>query len=112
LDSLIKASIQLFTLIAIAANIGSGFAPTYPGQIVTRCFAGVGASVVLSIGGATVRYILSRWTMEFPGSFRPAQICDMFFQGERGRFIGFYALAITNGVSDAFYGHIYFEPQC
>jgi hypothetical protein len=26
------------------------------------------------------------------------QICDMFFQGERGRFMGFYALAITNGV--------------
>jgi hypothetical protein len=23
----------------------------------------------------------------------------MFFQGERGRFIGFYALALTNGVS-------------
>lgn len=35
----------------------------------------------------------------------------MFFQGERGRFIGFYALAVTNGVGDAFYSHIYFEPQ-
>lgn len=23
----------------------------------------------------------------------------MFFQGERGRYIGFYALALTNGVS-------------
>ncbi|KAF2092454.1 MFS general substrate transporter [Rhizodiscina lignyota] len=67
----------VFTLILIAANIGSGYAATYAGQIVARCFSGVGASVALSIGGAT--------------------ICDMFFQGERGRFIGFYALAITNG---------------
>jgi hypothetical protein len=25
----------------------------------------------------------------------------MFFQGERGKFIGFYALALTNGVSIA-----------
>lgn len=27
----------------------------------------------------------------------------MFFQGERGRFVGFYALAVTNGVSELLY---------
>ncbi|KAF2099946.1 MFS general substrate transporter [Rhizodiscina lignyota] len=67
----------LFTLIAIAANIGSGYAKTYATEIVSRVFVGVGASVALAIGGAT--------------------ICDMFFQGERGRYMGFYALALTNG---------------
>jgi len=67
----------IFLLIAIGGNIGSGFASTYATQILSRCFVGIGASVPLSIGGAT--------------------ICDLFFQGERGKFIGFYALALTNG---------------
>ncbi|KAH8804475.1 major facilitator superfamily domain-containing protein [Xylogone sp. PMI_703] len=67
----------IFTLIGIAGNIGSGYAPTYATQIVCRCVVGIGSSVALAIGGAT--------------------ICDMFFQGERGYFIGIYALALTNG---------------
>lgn len=67
----------LFTIIALFANVGSGYARTYGTEIVSRMFVGVGASVALAIGGAT--------------------ICDVFFQGERGRFIGFYALALTNG---------------
>ncbi|KAM0253069.1 hypothetical protein ACHAQJ_007445 [Trichoderma viride] len=67
----------VFTVIAIAANIGSAYAPTYGTQILSRCCVGIGASVALAIGGAT--------------------ICDMFFQGERGKYIGFYALALTNG---------------
>jgi hypothetical protein len=46
--------IQIFTLIAMGANIGSGYAPGYAQQIVCRCFVGVGASVALAIGGATV----------------------------------------------------------
>jgi hypothetical protein len=54
--SLIKALIQLFTLIAIASNIGSGYASTYARIIVARCASGIGASVALSIGGATVLY--------------------------------------------------------
>ena len=66
-----------FTLIAIVSNVGSAYAKTYATIIVSRIFVGVGASVALAIGGAT--------------------ICDMFFQGERGRFMGFYALALTNG---------------
>ncbi|KAL7932212.1 major facilitator superfamily domain-containing protein [Trichoderma chlorosporum] len=67
----------LFTLIAIGGNIGSAYAPNYGTQILTRCVVGIGASVALAIGGAT--------------------ITDMFFQGERGKYIGFYALALTNG---------------
>ncbi|KAJ5606678.1 hypothetical protein N7510_009459 [Penicillium lagena] len=67
----------LFTLIVVISNIGSAKATTYAGMIVSRCFVGVGSSVTLAFGGAT--------------------ICDMFFQGERGKFIGIYALALTNG---------------
>ncbi|KIN08655.1 hypothetical protein OIDMADRAFT_175426 [Oidiodendron maius Zn] len=67
----------IFTIIAVAANIGSGYAKTYGGVITSRVFVGVGASAALAISAAT--------------------ICDMFFQGERGKFMGFYALAITNG---------------
>ncbi|KAL6834623.1 major facilitator superfamily domain-containing protein [Trichoderma camerunense] len=67
----------LFTLIAIGGNIGSAYAPSYGTQILCRCVVGIGASVALAIGGAT--------------------ITDMFFQGERGKYIGFYALALTNG---------------
>ncbi|PTB36881.1 uncharacterized protein TrAFT101_007254 [Trichoderma asperellum] len=67
----------IFTAIAMGANIGSAYAPSYGTQILTRCIVGVGASVALAIGGAT--------------------ITDMFFQGERGKYIGFYALALTNG---------------
>jgi len=66
-----------FTIIALASNIGSAYAKIYATEIVSRAFVGVGASVALSIGGAT--------------------ITDMFFQGERGKFMGFYALALTNG---------------
>lgn len=54
----LKLPIQLFTLIAIASNIGSGYATTYPLQILARCVSGIGASVALSIGGATVRFTL------------------------------------------------------
>jgi hypothetical protein len=53
----------MFTLVAVASNIGSGYATTYPGIIVSRCFVGVGSSVALAIGGATVclhcSYLLS-----------------------------------------------------
>lgn len=47
--------IKVFTLIAIGANIGSAYAPSYGTQILTRCIVGIGASVALAIGGATVR---------------------------------------------------------
>lgn len=44
----------IFTAIAMGANIGSAYAPSYGTQILTRCITGVGASVALAIGGATV----------------------------------------------------------
>ena len=44
----------IFTLIALGGNVGSGYASTYAREIVTRCFVGIGASVALAIGGATV----------------------------------------------------------
>lgn len=43
-----------FTLIAIAANIGSGAAATYGGVIAGRVFYGIGGSIPLGIGAATV----------------------------------------------------------
>ena len=45
---------QIFTLINIAANLGSAYAASYGGLIVARIFVGVGASVALAVGGATV----------------------------------------------------------
>ena len=87
-------------MIAIGANVGSGYASTYAREIVTRCFVGIGASVALAIGGATVSSVQS----EILAGLRinALQICDMFFQGERGKYMGFYALALTNGVSTSF----------
>ena len=50
--------LQLLTIIAIASNIGSAYATTYGREIVSRIFVGVGASVALAIGAATVRFRL------------------------------------------------------
>ena len=44
----------LATLVAMVANIGGGYANSYAGQVVGRVFVGLGASVALAIGGATV----------------------------------------------------------
>jgi hypothetical protein len=55
--------------------------------------------------------LVSHWLLEVPLQVyhictvvlflsNMVQICDMFFQGERGKYIGFYALAITNGVCE------------
>jgi predicted MFS family arabinose efflux permease len=46
----------LFTVIAVAANIGSAFAQTYATEVLSRAIAGIGSSVALAIGGATVSY--------------------------------------------------------
>ncbi|KAF7165377.1 hypothetical protein CNMCM6106_001567 [Aspergillus hiratsukae] len=69
---------QILTFISVLGNISSAQATAYGGMIMSPCFVGIGSSVALAIGGATV--------------------CDMFFQGESGRFIGICALALTNGV--------------
>ena len=67
----------IFTVIALVGFIGSAAAPTWGGVIAGRCIAGIGASIPLGIGAAT--------------------ICDLFTQGERGLPMGIYAWAVTNG---------------
>ncbi|KAK3065872.1 hypothetical protein LTS18_002294, partial [Coniosporium uncinatum] len=67
----------IFTAVAFAANIGRAAAPTYGGVIAGSIFNGIGSSISLGIGAAT--------------------ICDMFTQGQRGFYIGIYAVAVTNG---------------
>jgi predicted MFS family arabinose efflux permease len=47
---------QIFTFISVLGNIGSAQAKTYAGMIVSRCFVGIGSSVALAIGGATVGF--------------------------------------------------------
>lgn len=67
----------IFIIIAAAGQFGSASAPTYGGVIAGRVFNGIGASVPLGLG--------------------PATICDLFTQGERGLFMGIYTVAVTNG---------------
>jgi len=67
----------IFTAIAFVANIGRALAPTYSGVIAGSVFNGVGSSIPLGIGAAT--------------------ICDLFPQGQRGFYIGIYTVAVTNG---------------
>ncbi len=67
----------IFTVVAIAGFVGSAAAATWGGVIAGRVFAGIGCSIPLGIGAAT--------------------ICDLFTQGERGLPMGIYAWAVTNG---------------
>jgi multidrug resistance protein len=67
----------IFTLVAIAGYVGSAAAPTWGGLIAGRVFSGIGSSIPLGIGAAT--------------------ICDLFVQGERGLPMGIYVWATTNG---------------
>lgn len=60
----------LFTVIAVAAQMGSGATASYGGLITGRVFYGIGSGIPLGIGAAV--------------------ICDMFTQGERGVYLGFY----------------------
>jgi multidrug resistance protein len=65
------------TVVTIAGFVGSGAAPTWGGVIAGRVFNGIGSSIPVGIGAATV--------------------CDLFVQGERGLPMGIYTWAITNG---------------
>jgi multidrug resistance protein len=65
------------TLVAIAGFVGSAASPSYGGLIAGRVIGGIGGSIPLGIGAAT--------------------ICDLFTQGERGLPMGIYAWATTNG---------------
>ncbi|KAH8700821.1 major facilitator superfamily domain-containing protein [Talaromyces proteolyticus] len=78
----------VFTLIAAAANIGSAGAKSYGGLVVGRIFNGIGSSVPLGFGAAI--------------------ICDLFYQGQRGFYMGIYVLAVTNGphISPIFGGYV------
>jgi predicted MFS family arabinose efflux permease len=44
----------VFTAIAMAGNIGTGYAKTYATAVLARVFVGVGASAALAISAATV----------------------------------------------------------
>ena len=57
----------IFIIIAAAGQFASAGAPSYGGVIAGRVFNGIGASIPLGIGAAT--------------------ICDLFTQGERGLFV-------------------------
>jgi multidrug resistance protein len=67
----------IFTIIAIAGYVGSAASRTWGGVIAGRVFSGIGNSIPVGIGAAT--------------------ICDLFVQGERGVPMGIYAWATTNG---------------
>ena len=67
----------VFIIIAAAGQFASAGASSYGGVIAGRVFNGIGASVPLGIGAAT--------------------ICDLFTQGERGLFMGIYTVSVTNG---------------
>lgn len=67
----------IFIPIAAAGAFASAGAPTYGGVIAGRVFNGIGASVPLGLGAAT--------------------ICDLFTQGERGLYMGIYTVSVTNG---------------
>ncbi|KAK6379903.1 hypothetical protein LTS17_005977 [Exophiala oligosperma] len=67
----------IFTTIAAACQFGSGASSTYGGLITGRIFYGLGASIPLGLGAAT--------------------ICDLFPQRERGKYLGIYTLCVNNG---------------
>ena len=67
----------IFTVVTIVGLIGSASSPSWGGVMAGRVFSGIGSSVSLGIGAAT--------------------ICDLFVQGERGLPMGIYAWALTNG---------------
>jgi len=72
----------IFTIIAVAAQMGSGAAKSYGGVITGRVFYGIGGGIPLGMGAAT--------------------ICDLFTQGERGLYLGIYTLCINNGTLNWF----------
>ena len=67
----------IFTTVAIVGYVSSASSPTWGGVMAGRVVSGIGSSVSLGLGAAT--------------------ICDLFVQGERGLPMGIYAWATTNG---------------
>ncbi|KAK9452442.1 major facilitator superfamily domain-containing protein, partial [Dipodascopsis uninucleata] len=67
----------LFGLILAMSSIWSGASRSWSSVIVARIFDGIGASASFALGAATV--------------------CDIFYQHERGFYIGIYTLFFTTG---------------
>jgi MFS family permease len=76
-----RRPVYIMTLIlAIATSGGSGDAPDYSSLLALRAFNGFGAGA--------------------PGGLGSATVCDLFFQHERGLYMGVFTVALING------GHI------
>ncbi|KAB5545831.1 major facilitator superfamily domain-containing protein [Coniochaeta sp. 2T2.1] len=67
----------LGNLIAAVTNLAAGYCNTWTGIMVTRALNGVAAGSTVAIGAAT--------------------ICDLYFQHERGLYMGIYTFFLTNG---------------
>ncbi|KAI9750737.1 MAG: hypothetical protein M4579_006338, partial [Chaenotheca gracillima] len=73
-----RRPIYLFgNLLAGVTNIIAGHCTSWSGLLVTRVFNGIGAGSTVAMGGAT--------------------ICDLYFQHERGVYMGIYTFFLTNG---------------
>ena len=70
----------LTLMLAVATSGGSGDAPGYSSLLALRAFNGLGAGA--------------------PGGLGSATVCDLFFQHERGLYMGVFTVALING------GHI------
>lgn len=67
----------LGNVIAAITNIIAGHCHTWAGVMITRGFNGVAGGSTVAIGAAT--------------------ICDLYFQHERGLYMGIYTFFLTNG---------------
>lgn len=65
------------TAIGVAAHAAAGASKSWSGILASRAFVGIGTSAGMGIGAATV--------------------ADMYFMHERGRYMGFYVVFISNG---------------
>ncbi|OAP57700.1 hypothetical protein AYL99_08438 [Fonsecaea erecta] len=67
----------LGNLVAAVTNIAAGYCHTWSGIMITRAFNGLAGGSTVAIGAAT--------------------ICDLYFQHERGLYMGIYTFFLTNG---------------
>lgn len=67
----------LGNLVAAVTSIAAGYCHTWAGLMVTRAFNGLAAGSTVALGAAT--------------------ICDLYFQHERGMYMGIYTFFLTNG---------------
>jgi MFS family permease len=73
-----RRPVYIITLIlSVATAVGSGAAPNYAGLLTLRAFNGLGAGA--------------------PGGLGCVTVCDLFFQHERGLYMGIFTVALING---------------